>query len=145
MAKGGFGIEIDGFDELLSKLNRMDKMTKTVPEEALKETFDIITKKAANAVTKPSLPRGGNYSSGRTETSLQRTPKVKWKSNEASVEVGFNIRKGGLPSIFMMYGTPRYMKNQALYDAFYSSQTEGEVILKQKEILNKALAEVQGG
>jgi hypothetical protein len=55
------------------------------------------------------------------------------------VSVGFDISHGGLPTIFMMYGTPSYMKNQLLYDAIYGDQTIGEVRRVQKEIFNEAM------
>lgn len=141
MAK--IGIEFKGFDEVLKKLNKLEADTKSITEEALIKTHSIVTEKAADSVAKSNLPAGGRYSSGRTEASLQRTPKVKWKGTEGSVAVGFNIKKGGLPSIFMMYGTPRYMKNQKMYDAFFGSQTEGEILNAQKEIFYKALGELE--
>jgi len=43
-----------------------------------------------------------------------------------------------------MYGTPRMIKDQALYDAFWSEQTEGEIMNVQKEIFYKALEELEG-
>lgn len=126
---------------MLKKLEALEKDTKQVTEEALTKAHEIVTAKAEAAVGQ--LPAGGRYSRGDTAASLQRIPKIKWSGSEASVEVGFNIRKGGLPSIFMMYGTPRYMKVQAMYDAFYSSQTEGEVINAEKEIFLKAMGELE--
>lgn len=139
MAK--MSLSFDGLDKMLKKLEALEKDTKQVTEEALTKAHEIVTAKAEAAIRQ--LPAGGRYSSGVTARSLQRTPKIKWNGSEASVEVGFNIRKGGLPSIFMMYGTPRYMKVQAMYDAFYSSQTEGEVINAEKEIFLKAIGEIE--
>lgn len=139
MAK--MSLSFEGLDEMMKKLERLDKDTKAVTEEALTKAHEIVTAKAEAAVRQ--LPAGGRYSRGDTAASLQRTPKIKWSGSEASVEVGFNIRKGGLPSIFMMYGTPRYMKVQAMYDAFYSSQTEGEVINAEREIFLNAIGEIE--
>lgn len=137
-------VKFDGFNEMLAKLNKLNADTKAITEEALKKTFDIITPKAAAAVAKPNLPAEGKFSNGGTIGSLEQAAKITWKGTEASVSVGFNIKKGGLPSIFMMYGTPRYMKVQAVYDAFYGTQTEGEVAIAQKEIFEKALREAMG-
>ena len=134
-------LSFEGLDEMMKKLERLDKDTKQVTEEALTKAHEIVTAKAEAAVRQ--LPAGGRYSRGDTAASLQRTPRIKWSGSEASVEVGFNIRKGGLPSIFMMYGTPRYMKVQAMYDAFYGSQTEGEVINAEKEIFLNAIGEIE--
>ena len=95
-------------------------------------------------VEKPNLPAHGKYSHGNTAKSLVREPVITWSGTKASVEVGFDIKHGGLPTIFMMYGTPSYMKNQMLYDAFYGDQTIGEIRTRQKEIMLGALAEAEG-
>lgn len=136
-------VEFAGFDEVLKKLNKLGADTKQITEDALQKSFDIVTKKAEAAIAKPNLPAGGKFSTGRTEESLTRTLDVTWTGTEASAPVGFNIKKGGLPSIFMMYGTPRYMKFQAVYDAFYSSATEGEVLNAQREVFFKAMEELE--
>lgn len=136
-------VEFAGFDEVLKKLNKLGADTKQITEDALQKSFDIVTKKAEAAIAKPNLPAGGKFSTGRTEESLTRTLEVTWTGTEASAPVGFNIKKGGLPSIFMMYGTPRYMKVQAVYDAFYSSATEDEVLNAQREVFFKAMEELE--
>ena len=136
-------VEFAGFDEVLKKLNKLGADTKQITEDALQKSFDIVTKKAEAAIAKPNLPAGGKFSTGRTEESLTRTLEVTWTGTEASAPVGFNIKKGGLPSIFMMYGTPRYMKVQVVYDAFYSSATEGEVLNAQREVFFKAMEELE--
>ena len=139
MAKAS--IEFAGFDELMNKFNRLDMKTKEVAEEALRKGHEIMTAKAQAATA--HYPQGGHFSSGDTAKSLQTSPKITWNGTEASVPVGFDIKRGGLPSIFMMYGTPRYMKVQEMYDAFYSSQIEGEVLNAAKEIFMKALGELE--
>ena len=135
-------LEFKGFDEIMKKLNKLEADTRTIVDEALEKTHEIVTAKAESAIASSNLPAGGRFSTGATLNSLQRDVKVTWKGTEASVKVGFNIKKGGLASIFLMYGTPRMAKVQAIYDAFYSAQTEGEVINAQKEIFYKALGEL---
>lgn len=137
MAK--LSIEFNGFDEVLKKLNELNADTKNIADEALRKTHEIVTKKAKRAIQKGNLPAHGKYSSGLTEDTLVTEPKITWNGTEGSVKVGFDIYKGGLPSIFMMYGTPRYMKVQELYDAFWGEQTEGEIALAQQEVFTKAM------
>lgn len=137
MAKAS--LETKGFDELMNKLNRID--AKKIAEEALRKGHEIITARAQ--ASEAHYPQGGRYSSGRTAKSLQINANIIWNGTEGSVPVGFDIKRGGLPSIFMMYGTPRYMKVQPMYDAFYSSQVEGEVIKAAEEIYRKALGEIE--
>lgn len=57
----------------------------------------------------------------------------------ASVEVGFSIRAGGLPSIFLMYGTPRMRPDKALYNAIYGASTLRAVSEKQAEVFEKIM------
>lgn len=136
-------VEFAGFDEVLKKLNKLGADTKQITEDALQKSFDIVTKKAEAAIAAPNLPKGGKFSHGGTERSLTRTLEVTWTGTEAVAPVGFNAKKGGLPSIFMIKGSPRYMKVQAVYDAFYSSATEGEVLNAQREVFFKAMEELE--
>lgn len=129
-------IDFSGLDDMLSKLKRMQADSQAIAEEALTKGFEIITGKVEAGL---HYPAGGRYSSGGTSRSMQRSPKISWKGSVGMVDVGFNIKNGGLPSIFMMYGTPRYMKVQSLYDAFYSAQTKGEVINAVKEVFSDKL------
>ena len=137
MAK--ISLEFAGFEAVMKKLNQLNADVKPIADEALTKTFDIITEKAKKAATTANYPAKGKYSFGDTAESLVTNPTIKWNENLGSVEVGFNIKKGGLASIFMMYGTPRYMKVQPLYDAFFSEATKGEILAAQKEIFYKAL------
>lgn len=132
-------LSFEGFDNVLRKLNTMEAGSKKAAEDALKKGFQIMTDKAAAA----GYPAQGHYATGRMAGSLVRSPSIKWSGTEASVDVGFNLKKGGLPWVFMAYGTPRYMKVQAMYDAFYGSQTEGEVLNAARDIFYKAMGEIE--
>lgn len=135
-------LEFTGFDEMLKKLNQLNADTKSIAEAALVKTFDIVTEKAEQAVQPANLPAKGEFSTGGSEKSLVTTPRITWSGTQGSVKVGFNIKKGGLPTIFMMYGTPRYMKNQKMYDAFFGTQTQGEIAVAQKEVFEQALEKI---
>ena len=141
MAK--ISLEFAGFDSVMRKLNQLNADIQPIANEALTKTFDIITDKAKKAAVKPNYPAKGKYSTGDTAESLVTNPRIKWDKTVGSVQVGFDIKRGGLASIFMMYGTPRYMKVQELYDAFFSEQTKGEVLAAQKEIFYNALEKLQ--
>ncbi len=139
-------LEFSGFDEILKKLTKLEADTKTIAEKALTETHKIVTEKAAVAVQKPNLPAQGKYSRKNppnTASSLKRDVDISWNGTVGSVDVGFDISHGGLPTVFMIRGTPTYMKNQMLYDAFYGDQTIGEIRNRQKEIFYKALEEFE--
>lgn len=134
-----FKLDFAGFNEMRERLNRLQADTKAVCEEALVKTKELVTKKAEAAMAKPNLPAGGKYSTGDTVGSLDLTSTVTWNGTEGSIKVGFNIKKGGLPSVFLMYGTPKMPKVQALYDAFYGEETLGEIAALQKEVFDNAL------
>lgn len=95
-------------------------------EKALTKTHQKITTKAESAI-KP------HHDTGITEKSLVKNVEIKWKGAEAYVKTGFSIRNGGLPSIFLMYGTPRIKKDQKLYNAFFGKKTKEEIVEIQKE------------
>ena len=137
-----FGLEFSGFSEAIKKLENAGGDIKLVTEEALKETHRIVTEKVDSVMIPANMPAGGDYWTGRTEESLVRSPKITWKGSEASVDVGFNTRKGGFASIFLLRGTPYYRPVQALVDAFYGDQTKGEVMAAQKKIFDEAIGKL---
>lgn len=120
-------IEFDGFEEVIARLKKLDGDIKGVTEKALRETHKVITKKAEAAIAPHKL-------TGATEKSLKRNAEINWAGSEASVETGFSISKGGLPSIFLMYGTPRMKKDQNLYNAFFGNKTKKEIMELQETI-----------
>lgn len=120
-------IEFEGFEEVIARLKKLDGDIKGVTEKALKETHKVITKKAETAIAP-------HKQTGATEKSLKRNAEIEWAGSLASVEVGFDISNGGLPSIFLMYGTPRMKKDQNLYNAFFGTKTKKEVMELQESI-----------
>lgn len=128
-----WSVEFDGLDEVVSKLTRLNANVKSITNEALKETHSYVTEQAEIGMQKGSLPAKGKYSTGKTLESLQRTPKFEWVGTIGSVETGFDLENGGMPSIFLMYGTPSMKKDQKLWSAFFSKKTKDKV----KEIQEK--------
>lgn len=76
-----------------------------------------------------------HHQTGGTESSIQKSSKVGWDGETASVNVGFKISEGGLPSIFLMYGTPRQKKDTKLYNDLYGTKTKKQLIEIQKNII----------
>lgn len=120
-------VEFSGFDAVLEKLKKLEGDVVKTTEKALVETHRIVTEE-----TKPAIAR--HKRSGRTGQSLVDTPKVKWSGQTASVGVGFSIKDGGLPSIFLMYGTPRMKKDQKLYNAIFGSASRKKIHEAQERI-----------
>ena len=130
-------IEFEGFEEVVARLTELGADVPKITEKALKETHKHITQQAEKAISPHHL-------TGETEDSLVRQANVEWLGTLASVETGFSIRKGGLASIFLMYGTPRMNKDQKLYNAFFGSKTKNDVMKIQEDIFYEEIRRLNG-
>lgn len=115
MAK--MGIEFDGFDDVINRLKKMEGNTKKVSEKALAKTFELVTPKIHSAMAP-------HNDSGTTAESIVTSPHIEWAGSIGSVDIGFDIPHGGLPSVFLMYGTPKMAPDRGLYNAVYGSKTK---------------------
>lgn len=130
-------IEFEGFSEVLAKLKSLDGDVRKTTEDALRKTHAIVTQKAEAAIAP-------HRRTGQTQGSLRKDAAIEWQGDVGSVKVGFNIYEGGLPSIFLMYGTPRMQKDQKLYNAFYGSATLKEITEAQQEIFFDEIRRLEG-
>lgn len=131
-------LEFKGFKELITQYEGMGGDCRRAVEAALKESKAYVNKQALSAI-RP------HRRTGRTENSLNKSMNVEWEGDKASIDVGFEIHNGGLPSIFLMYGTPRMAKDQKLYDAFFGSRTKKDIRKIQEEAINKVIQRTTGG
>lgn len=138
MAKSKFGIQFEGFTELMENLDKLGGDLKEVTEDCLKTAHSIVTPKIKNDMTRHNR-------TGDTRKSIKDIANVKWEGNTASIDVGFKISQGGLPSIFLMYGTPRTKKDTKLYNDIYGSAVKRQIAEKQEEILQEAIQKRLGG
>lgn len=137
-------LEFEGFDEVIKRLTNLEGDVKETSERALKECHKVVTRKAEESVKKSNLPAKGKFSKGDTSKSLYKEAKVEWKGTIASIKTGFSISNGGLASIFMIYGTPRYMKNQKMYNAFWGKKTIDEVKKIQEDTFYEEIRRLKG-
>lgn len=138
MGKNKIGLEVKGFEELISNLEALNGDTKRAVEGCLRVASDTVAAKA-----KPAM--SGHRQTGKTAASIVSHEPVKWQGTLASIEAGFNLKNGGMPSIFLMYGTPKMPKDQALYDAVYGSRTRREIAKRQKAIFDGMIRKRMGG
>lgn len=135
-----FGVEIKGFDQVINKLYRMHgSALKPVIEDCL-EVIPPMVNPSLESDMQPHNRRG------RTVKSLDRENKIEWSGTTASMPVGFHIRKGGLASVFLMYGTARHAPNhpgtkadQKLYDDIMGDATDKRIARKQQEIFEREI------
>lgn len=136
--KSKFGLTFDGFNDLMAELDSLEGDLKQVTSECLEVAHEIITPKVHEAMRK-------HHQTGVTEKSIKDKSNVEWTGTTASVDIGFKVRDGGLPSIFLMYGTPKMKKDTKLYNAIYGKKVRDEIAEKQQDILTDAINKRLGG
>lgn len=100
-----FSIEFEQFKQLEKQLESLAGLNGVIEatENALLATDDYVTAEVDKAVANSKY----NFDrTGTTKGSIDRDKKVEWSGTTASAKAGFRISAGGLPSIFLMYGTP---------------------------------------
>lgn len=131
-----FKLDFEGIEILAKRFEDMDGDLKSLANKALKQTHAHITPKIEVAMQASKY----NFKhTGDTQESLRRKANIEWTGNIASVGVGFDIKNGGLPSIFLMHGTPTIAPDRNLYNAVFSSKTKKEVQELQKNIFLDAV------
>ena len=135
MAK--LGIEFDGFEKLIQKLEDVEGAAEQATENALVATHGLVTRNLQSAIAP-------HRRTGETERSLQRNADVTWIGTTAEVEAGFDIENGGLPSVFLMNGTevngtPRVKPDPKLKNAIYGAKTKKEIAELQEKEFRKCI------
>lgn len=138
MAKNKMTLQFSGFDEMLANLEALDGDVKQAVEGSLRVASDTVARNTNVAMQK-------HKRTGQTAKSIVKHSPVKWEGTTASVDIGFDLKKGGMPSIFLMYGTPKMAKDQAVYDAVYGTRTKREIAKRQKAIFDGMISKRMGG
>lgn len=138
MAKNKIGLEFSGWKELLEKLD----MSGGDIEEAVEKSLEVASKTVS---TKISQDMKRHHRTGRTEKSIIQNPEIEWEGQTANVGIGFDFNKGGLTSVFLMYGTPRSKPDKKIYNDIYGAKVKKEIGEKQEEIFQDMLAKRFGG
>ncbi len=125
-------IEMYGFSELLNKIEKaggnIDKAVKKCVENSLEQVG-----------MKMQLFMMEHRQTGDTYRSYEPV-EVKIKDNKVSSLVGYNIKKGGLPAIFLDIGTPT---QKPYFFRYYAIENSREQIYKiQQETLEEILKEL---
>jgi len=136
--KNKIGLQFEGFDELAAQFEQLGGDLKRATENALKASKQAVTPGIDQAINKHRL-------TGDTERSLDKKIRVEWEGTTASIDIGFHVSQGGLPSIFLMYGTPRVKKDTKLYNSIYGSKVKKQIAEVQKEVFQKMIARRMGG
>lgn len=146
-SRNKIGLQFNGYKELCEQLDRLGGSLKQTNEKALVKSKTHVTKKLVSVARKENYPAEGKYSTGKTRHSIDTGKTVEWDGTEGKIDVGFDIGKGGLTSIFLMYGTkvhgtPRMKPVKGLYEAVYGEQTQKEIRKIQKQVFEEELKKV---
>jgi len=150
-----WGIEFNGFKEYAERLDKLDGDLKQITEECLEFIPDMVNPGLISAIDK-------HERTGKTRKSIIEGQKVEWNGNCGSIQVGLKISNGGLPALFLMYGTkphtpcnqfgrqkgtnPGIDADEEIYDALWGRKINNKIHKKQKEIFEKAIKErMEGG
>lgn len=122
-------------------LTDLDGLSKTGLDEAVRgaltESHKYITPLLQAEIEK-------HRRTGDTENSLDTNPVVNKQGDTYSIDIGFHISQGGLPSIFLMHGTPKQAPDTQLYEAVFGKKTAREIKKLQQTYVKQALQKYLG-
>lgn len=137
MAKKKNGITLEGFDELIAKLDGLNGNVQRAVNDCLKQSQDVISGKLEKDMQK-------HKRSGDTAKAIVKNSPVEWSGTKASIKVGFKFQQG-LPSVFLMYGTPRMKKDRKIYSDVYGKKTKDEIARLQALVIADEIHKAMGG
>ncbi len=145
MARNKIGLHFKGFEEYIERLDELGNTpaVKRGVESALKASKQYVNPLISSAITK--LPAGGKYSTGDTKASIDTDMAIEWEGLTGAIKVGFDFKKSGLKSIFLMYGTPSMPPVAGLKNAIYGAKTKKEIAQIQQEAITKVIQRVMEG
>ena len=138
MAKNKITIDFNGYDVIKKQLDALGgNATQRAIESALKASQQVVAEQVTAAISP-------HTETGETKRSIVTNSPVEWTGDAAQISVGFDINGGGLPSIFLMYGTklhgqPHIEPDRNLYNAVYGAQTRKKIMEIQEQAFNKVL------
>lgn len=138
MGKNKIGLQID-MENMVSSLEAAEADVKDAIANVLKASKRVVTDTLVKDTVKANFPAKGKYSTGRLAKSIDTNYNVEWKGTVAEIKVGYDFKKDGLVSVFLMYGTPRHAKSQKIYNDFYGARIKKQLAQIQQEALNKIL------
>lgn len=144
MGKNTLRLQLKGFEEMLSKLDKLGGDIKKATEEALEKAGKTIGEDTKAAVQKPNLPAKGKYSEGDTEKSIAQNPKAEWEGTTASIGVGFDYGEKGSGGL-LITGTPRMKPVRKLQEIYKGKKYMSGIEKEMREAIQKEIEKRMGG
>lgn len=137
MPQASISMDWQGLTDLGETLNALGVNMKVPVEMAMEQAKYLMDTSAYYDMVKHTKPVSKWSRTGNTQKSIMFGDEVVWDGYEAEVGVGFDVRHGGLASVFIMYGTPKHMignwehpgvkADKKLYNDFFGSKAKKQV------------------
>lgn len=137
MARNKIGLQFSGLEEMIERLEAAEASIKSATEAALKASKQVVNQQLTRDTTNANFPARGKYATGALKKSIDKDFNVNWEGTTASLKIGYDFKKSGMASIFLMYGTPKMPKVQKLYDDIYGNRTKRKVAEAQEAAMQK--------
>ena len=142
--KNSLKLDVSGFEEYIQKLEKLEADLKPIVSDALNQAGETITDDTFDAVSDSNLPRGGEYSTGKTRESIIKNPRVKWSGTTAEIGVGFDFNKPGAGG-YLITGTPRMAPDKALNKIYKSKKYMKDIQKDMIDIFQDEISRRMGG
>lgn len=144
MGKNLLKLDVSGFEEYIQKLEKLEADLKPIVSDALNQAGETITDDTFDAVSDSNLPRGGEYSTGKTKESIIKNRRVKWEGTTAEIGVGFDFNKPSAGG-YLITGTPRMAPDKALNKIYKSKKYMKDVQKDMIDIFQDEISRRMGG
>lgn len=134
MSKNTMKLDLNGVKELLERLQKAGGNIDAAAEKALVESAQPFMEDLKRGIQK-------HHRTGLTEASLKDPTQIEREGNRLTLNVGFDLGKGGLPALFIEHGTPRIKPQPFIQPAIRKNQTKSRKI--QQAVLTKLLKEIE--
>lgn len=131
------GMDLSQLESLAAKYESAGGKLKDLAEGCLTAAHEAVTPDLKKDIKKHNR-------TGKTEASIVEDAKVEWEGTRGSIPIGFKISDGGLPSVFLMYGTPRIKKDTKLHSDIYGSKAKKKIVKAQEEVFQKGIKKLLG-
>ena len=144
MGKNLLKLDVSGFEEYIQKLEKLEADIKPIVSDALNQAGETVTDDTFDAVSDSNLPRGGEYSTGKTRESIIKNPRVKCSGTTAEIGVGFDFNKPGAGG-YLITGTPRMAPEKALNRIYKSKKYMKDIQKDMIDIFQDEISRRMGG
>lgn len=123
-------LDFAGMEDFIDEFRKLGENVEKTTEECLQQSVEVINEELHTEMRK-------HHITGETDRSLREGEKVKWNGDKASIKYGFNVKKGGLPAVFLERGRPHQRPTPVINPAL--DRADGRVRELQEEALRKAM------